>query len=84
MLGPTDEQAQSMREGRFEGFVGAHSVGVTDGGPAMPVTGWSILLSPFGLLTYLLVRSVHQALTRRRGLPYRDVVRASTTREAAT
>ncbi|NKQ54662.1 hypothetical protein HFP15_17405 [Amycolatopsis sp. K13G38] len=41
MLGPTGEQAQAMREGRPTGFIGAHSVGVTDGGPAMPVTGWS-------------------------------------------
>jgi hypothetical protein len=41
MVGPTGEQAQSMRNGTFEGFVGAHSVGVSDGGPSMPVTGWS-------------------------------------------
>ena len=41
MVGPTAEQAQSRRDGTFQGFIGAHSVGVADGGPAMPVTGWS-------------------------------------------
>ncbi|HVW44969.1 MAG TPA: hypothetical protein VHC18_26830 [Amycolatopsis sp.] len=41
MLGPTEQQAKSMRDDTFEGFVGAHSVGVPDGGPTMPVTGWS-------------------------------------------
>jgi hypothetical protein len=41
MLGPTDAQLESMRENRFQGMVGAHSVGVEDGGPTMPVTGWS-------------------------------------------
>ncbi|ROS44800.1 hypothetical protein [Amycolatopsis thermoflava] len=41
MIGPTDEQVRSMRDGTFEGLVGAHSVGVADGGPGMPLTGWS-------------------------------------------
>jgi hypothetical protein len=41
MLGPTGEQERSMREGTFEGVVGAHSVGVPDGGPGMAITGWS-------------------------------------------
>ncbi|WP_435120463.1 hypothetical protein [Amycolatopsis thermoflava] len=41
MIGPTDEQLRSMRDGTFEGLVGAHSVGVADGGPGMPLTGWS-------------------------------------------
>ncbi|MFD4251520.1 hypothetical protein ACFWQL_17445 [Amycolatopsis thermoflava] len=41
MIGPTDEQVRSMRDGTFEGLIGAHSVGVADGGPGMPLTGWS-------------------------------------------
>lgn len=41
MVGPTGEQVRSMQDGTFEGFVGAHSVGVSDGGPSMPITGWS-------------------------------------------
>ena len=41
MLGPTDEQARAIGDGRPTGFIGAHSVGVADGGPTMPVTGWS-------------------------------------------
>ncbi|NIH80641.1 hypothetical protein [Amycolatopsis viridis] len=41
MLGPTPEQARSLHEGTLGGMIGAHSVGVPDGGPVMPVTGWS-------------------------------------------
>ncbi|WP_199435467.1 hypothetical protein [Qaidamihabitans albus] len=41
MTRPTSAQVESMADGTFEGLVGAHSVGVPDGGPGMAVTGWS-------------------------------------------
>ncbi|MFD0473455.1 hypothetical protein ACFQ0B_38255 [Nonomuraea thailandensis] len=41
MTRPTEEQRAARREGGFAGIIGRHSVGVTDGGPIMPVTGWS-------------------------------------------
>jgi len=37
----TPPQARPARNGAFERMVGAHSVGVPDGGPGMPLTGWS-------------------------------------------
>ncbi|MBB6377832.1 hypothetical protein BKA01_005092 [Pseudonocardia eucalypti] len=41
MTRPTLAQGASMRDGSFAGFIGGHSVGALDGGPIMPVTGWS-------------------------------------------
>lgn len=41
MLGPTKDQVASMKNDTFQGIVGAHSVGVPDGGPGLPVTDWS-------------------------------------------
>jgi uncharacterized membrane protein YhaH (DUF805 family) len=40
MTGPTAEQQAALRSGAVT-VVGAHSVGVPDGGPGMPVTNWS-------------------------------------------
>jgi Domain of unknown function (DUF4281) len=41
MLRPTPEQRQSMATGGGLRIVGAHSVGIADGGPGLPVVGWS-------------------------------------------
>jgi hypothetical protein len=41
MTGPTAEQLQALQHNVPVQAVGAHSVGVPDGGPGMPITGWS-------------------------------------------
>ncbi|WP_083940252.1 hypothetical protein, partial [Saccharomonospora saliphila] len=41
MLGPTPEQRAQRQAGTGGDVLGAHSVGVADGGPGMPLTGWS-------------------------------------------
>lgn len=41
MTSPTSDQLDSMERGTFDGIIGAHSVGVADGGPGLPITGWS-------------------------------------------
>lgn len=41
MVTPTASQLSTMRSGGVTGMIGAHAVGVQDGGPIMPVTGWS-------------------------------------------
>ena len=41
MTQPTAEQDAALDRGETVSMIGAHSVGVADGGPAMPVTGWS-------------------------------------------
>jgi hypothetical protein len=41
MTQPTPGQREAMRASGNSALVGAHSVGVADGGPGMPVTGWN-------------------------------------------
>ncbi len=41
MVRPTPNQMTAMAAGRGPHIVGAHSVGVGDGGPGLPVVGWS-------------------------------------------
>lgn len=41
MTSPTADQLDGMRNGTDNGIVGAHSVGVPDDDPGLPVTGWS-------------------------------------------
>jgi len=41
MVRPTPQQRQSMATGGSPRIVGAHSVGIADGGPGLPFVGWS-------------------------------------------
>lgn len=41
MTNPTPDQLATMQAGSTPQFIGAHSVGVADGGAGLPFTGWS-------------------------------------------
>lgn len=41
MTRPTPAQVEQIAAGEVPTFIGAHSVGVEDGGPGLPFTGWS-------------------------------------------
>lgn len=41
MTGPTPDQMAALQSGAAPAFIGAHSVGVPDGGAGLPFLGWS-------------------------------------------
>ena len=73
MPGPTTAQLDTLRSGELTPLVGAHSVGVPDGGPGLPVTGWStqggdLRIPHFvGLHGFQVLPLVALLLERRRG-----------------
>ncbi len=80
MTAPTSIQRAQMRAGERPALIGGHAVGVPDGGPGLPVTGWSSqggdLRVPhfFGLHALQVLPLIGVLLERRRRRGARPVV----------
>jgi hypothetical protein len=74
MVVPTPAQVAAMDSSHGSRIAGAHSVGVADGGPGIPVVGWSTaggdlrVAHFFGLHGLQVVPFLGWALTRRKGV----------------
>lgn len=80
MTSPTAQQMASWQAGAVITTIGAHSVGVPDGGPGLPVTGWSTeggdLRVPhfIGIHALQIIPLIGWFVVRRRGLSTRQQV----------